>query len=92
MTPPLAPVKGAQVSKVGRCQRRLSQKPQFVGVFFWKPSLNCYEVLWTVMNSYEQLWAVMNGYEQLWTVMNSYEQLWTVMNSYKLLGTVMNYY
>ena len=33
MIPPLAPVKGAQVPKVGRCQRRLSQKPKFV-VFF----------------------------------------------------------
>ena len=26
--------KGAQVPKVGRCQRRLSQKPKFVGFFF----------------------------------------------------------
>ena len=37
--PPLAPVKGAQVPKVGRYQRRLSQKPKFVVFFFWKASL-----------------------------------------------------
>ena len=30
----IAPVKGAQVPKVGKCQRRLSQKPKFVVVFF----------------------------------------------------------
>ena len=34
----IAPVKGAQVPKVGRWQRRLSQKPKFV-FFFWKPFL-----------------------------------------------------
>ena len=33
--PSLAPVKGAQVPKVGRCQRRWSQKPKFVVCFFW---------------------------------------------------------
>ena len=33
MPPTLAPVKGAQVPKVDRCQRRLSQKPQFVFFF-----------------------------------------------------------
>ena len=33
-----SPVKGAQVPKVGRCERRLSQKPKFVA-FFLKPSL-----------------------------------------------------
>ena len=36
--PALTRVKGAQVPKVGRCQRRLSQKPKFVGGF-WKLSL-----------------------------------------------------
>ena len=32
-SPPLAPVKGAQVLKVGRFQRRLSQKHKFVLIF-----------------------------------------------------------
>ena len=32
----IAPVKGAQVPKVGRCQRRLSQKPKFVVFFFFE--------------------------------------------------------
>ena len=37
INPPLAPVKGAQVQKVGRYQRRMCQKPKFVGVFLSLP-------------------------------------------------------
>ena len=55
MTPPLAPVKGAQVSKVGRCQQRLSQKPQFV-VFFGslplgKPAIKKTTKVWTYVQT-----------------------------------------
>ena len=30
----IAPAKGAQVPKVGRCQQRLGKKPKFVAFFF----------------------------------------------------------
>ena len=49
---PPAPVKGAQVLKVGRYQRRLSQKPKFVFFYFGSLPLFRYMGTWLLSCSF----------------------------------------